>query len=470
MDSSLQKVLADVKRRIVPTPKERQFMTRLSQRLKGELEEILAARAIEADVSIQGSVARDTWLHEEHDLDIFARFPEKVDRGEWTGKFLPAVRKGFKRYRKVERYAEHPYLELWVDHDVRVNIVPCYAVEKGRWKSATDRSPYHTEYMQTHLTRELRDEARMLKKFMKGIRVYGAEIRIGGFSGMLVETLTLKFRSFVETLKQASQWKGSVFIDIENGSAHPRFESGFVVVDPVDPGRNLAAAVRPDKMWSFVVAAREFLKRPHLSFFYPTYPKPRTKNQFLRKLRGPRHDIVVVRFPHPRLVLDVLWGQLFSLERVLVRLAERTEFGVIRSEVWSNEDSLSAIIMEVDNAVLPPVQFHAGPPVSRAEESDTFLARHLGAPTTIKGPWLSQGRWVVEKRREVSTIEELLKRSLRDHKFGFTVPKQMEKSFRRGARVLVNKEAMSLLSEPGFGDALWEFLDGRPLWLRSVRS
>ncbi len=469
MDSPLQKILADVKRRIVPTPQERQFMTRLSQRLKGELEEILAARAIEADVSIQGSVARDTWLHEEHDLDIFARFPEKVDRGEWTEKFLPAVRKGFKRYRKVERYAEHPYLELWVDHDVRVNIVPCYAVDKGRWKSATDRSPYHTEYMQTHLAPELRDEARMLKKFMKGIRVYGAEIRIGGFSGMLVETLTLKFRSFVETLKQASQWKGFVFIDIENGSPR-KFESGFVVVDPVDPDRNLAAAVRPDKMWSFVAAAREFLMRPRFAFFYPPNPKPRTKNEFVRKLKGPRHDIVVVRFPHPRLVLDVLWGQLFSLERVLVRLAERSGFGVIRWEVWSSEDSLSAIMMEVDSAVLSPVQFHAGPPVSRAEESDAFLARHLGARTTVTGPWLSQGRWVVEKRREVSTIEELLRRSLRDPKFGLTTPKQMEKSFRRGARVLVNEEAMSLLSEPGFGDALWEFLDGRPLWLRSLRS
>jgi tRNA nucleotidyltransferase (CCA-adding enzyme) len=464
---SLQNVLFQVKRRIVPTLEERKLMENLSERLKDELERILNSDQIQAKVSVQGSMARDTWLSGEHDLDLFAEFPENTDRREWTANFIPAVRRGFRRYRKVERYAEHPYLELLADDEVRVNIVPCYQVERGRWKSATDRSRYHSEYMRSHLTEELRNEARLLKKFLKGIRTYGAEIRIGGFSGMLVETLTLHFRSFVGTLQQASSWKEPVFIDLEKNSTPRKFDSEFVVVDPVDPGRNLASAVRPDRMWSFVAAAREFLKSPQLSFFYPPKARARSRREFLSRMKGPHYDLVAIQFPHPRLVLDVLWGQLFSLQRALLGLFERNEFHAVRSEVWSDESRLSVVLMEIEAAVLPSAQFHKGPPVPRQAESEQFLARHLGAKNTVRGPWLAGARWAVEKKREDASVKDLLKTALGDGRYGLSVPKQLDASFHRGARALVNEEVMSLFRQPGFGEALWDFLDGRPEWLRT---
>ena len=467
MGPPLLKILSEVKRRIVPTLEERKLMASRSDQLKGELERILASSQIQARVSVQGSVAHDTWLSREHDLDLFAEFPETTDRREWTAKFIPAVRKGFRRYRKVERYAEHPYLELLADGEVRVNIVPCYRVERGRWKSATDRSPYHSEYMRSHLTGELRNEARLLKKFLKSIRAYGAEIRVGGFSGMLVETLILQFRSLDQALQHASAWKESVFIDLEKSSTPRKFDSRLVVVDPVDPERNLASAVRPDKMWSFVAAAREFLKTPQLSFFYPPKARARSRSEFLGRVKGPHYDLVAVQFPHPRLVLDVLWGQLFSLQRALLGLFERNEFHAVRSEVWSDESRLSVVLMEIEAAVLPSAQFHKGPPVSRQAESEQFLARHLGAKNTVRGPWLAGDRWAVEKKREDASVKDLLKTALGDGRYGLSVPKQLDASFHRGARALVNEEVMSLFRQPGFGEALWDFLDGRPGWLRT---
>ncbi len=466
MDSRLQEILLQVKDKIAPTLAERNLIARLSGQLKDELESILASNRIQAEVSIQGSVAHDTWLQGEHDLDIFARFPENTDRREWTKKFLPLVRKGFKQYRKIERYAEHPYLELLADHKTRVNIVPCYAVEKGRWKSATDRSPHHSEYLQAHLTDDLRDEARLLKKFLKGINAYGAEIRVGGFSGMLVETLTLQFRSFVETLRQASVWKSPVFIDVENHSSPRKFGSDFVVVDPVDPGRNLAAAVERDKMWSFVGASRNLLESPRLSFFYARKQTPRKRNWLLRRLNDSHYDIVAVSFPHPQLVLDVLWGQLLSLKRALVSLAERYEFQVVRSEVWSDENRLSAVLIEVTHAMLPPVRVHNGPPVSRPDESNQFLSRHLGSRDTVNGPWISGGRWMVEKKRRVSSVKGLLKVALHDKSLGLTIPRQLDPLFRRKAQVLVNREILTLLQLPRFAEVLADFLDGRPVWLK----
>src|SRR5262249_49282481 len=143
---------------------------------------------------------------DEGDLDVFASFPVDLEREYWESKVLPALKKRLSEYNIVERYAEHPFLELEVDQ-VRVNIVPCYRVEQGKWQSATDRTPFHTAYMRQHLTDRLRLDIRILKKFMKGVGVYGAEIRVGGFSGMLVETLILRYGSFLETLSHFADWR-----------------------------------------------------------------------------------------------------------------------------------------------------------------------------------------------------------------------------------------------------------------------
>src|SRR5437667_1775394 len=136
-------------------------MVRLSQVVRSKVEEILQSSQIQAEVTLQGSFARDTWISGEADLDIFARFSATMEREEWVEKVLPTIRKGLSRYRVIERYAEHPFLEFHVEN-VRVNVVPCYDVKKGEWKSATDRSHYHTEYMQGHLTHARPLDARIL--------------------------------------------------------------------------------------------------------------------------------------------------------------------------------------------------------------------------------------------------------------------------------------------------------------------
>ncbi len=449
-------------------------MVKLSNQLREKVEKILSTENIKANVSVQGSVARDTWLSREADLDIFACFPPDVERVEWRERVLPTLRRGLSRYEIIERYAEHPFLEFYVG-SIGVNVVPCYAVERGKWKSATDRTPYHTEYMRSKLTSELRVEARLLKRFMKGIGVYGAEIRVGGFSGMLAETLILNYKSLVYTLKEASRWTGRFLIDIEdsqNIQGKPegrKFNSPFVVVDPVDPCRNLAAAVREERLWSFVAAGREFLKSPTLSFFYPPKARRPAKSMLAKQVKESGRGLVAILFTHPPMVVDVLWGQLLRLERSVVSLMERYEFRVVTSRVWSNDKRLSAILFQVDRVFLPPVQLHQGPPVWRVEESNAFLERYSGAKDTIRGPWLTSGRWIVERRRKFSSIAELVKRAPRDRKLGFSVPQQLEAGFRR-AKVLLNKDALSLYGEEGFPESFWDFLDGRVSWLTTVQA
>jgi tRNA nucleotidyltransferase (CCA-adding enzyme) len=470
MPNSIQTVLDQVARKIVPNDHEKERMSQLAERLKHQVQSILDEAEFRGNVSIQGSYARDTWLSGEADLDLFASFPPTMDRLEWTERVLPAIRAGINA-KPIDRYAEHPYLEFHID-GIRVNVVPCYSVEKGQWKSATDRTPYHTEYMTKHLTPELRLEARLLKRFMKGIRSYGAEIRVGGFSGMLVETLILYYQSFLETLVRVSKWKPIIFLDLEQPSSNQdsrsrEFGSPLVVVDPVDPNRNLSAAVRNDKLWGFVAASRELQSNPGTWYFFPTKLLPRTKTQFAKLIERQRRDIVAVSFEHARIVPDVLWGQLLKTEKSLKELMARHDFLPVRSMVWSDEDRSSAILVELEGSTLPEVRLREGPPVSKMDDSQAFLDRHLKARDTIRGPWIEDHRWVVDKQRRILTIGQLVMAALEDPRLGLTVPENLKGPIRQKVRVLESRKILTLLGREGFDQALSEFLAAKPVWLKT---
>jgi tRNA nucleotidyltransferase (CCA-adding enzyme) len=470
----LTTLLDSVASRVTPGQQERDFMDGLASKLTEKVGKILSGSGFKADVSVQGSVAKDTWLHREGDLDIFASLPTDLERGEWEDRVLPVLRKGLSEYSLLERYAEHPYLEFETNK-VRVNVVPCYNVKQGNWKSATDRTPFHTTYMREHLNDQLKREVRILKKFMKGVGVYGAEIRVGGFSGMLVETITLRYGSFVKILESAMTWRTGSVIEVEPSGREEeqlrrKFDSPLIVVDPVDPNRNLAAAVRTDKLWEFVAIARQFTSVPAFSYFYPGRPRQRSRKQLLRRLSQSQSDYVVVVFPHSHVVLDILWAQLYSLEKSLVGLAERHEFQVLRSGVWGDAEKISGIILVVESAQLPESQIHLGPPVERKQESEMFLERHVKARDTLSGPWISGNRWMVEKRRPFQSLPQLIVAAAKDPKLGLAVPAQLEQCFRKKVRMLQNEKTLFLSKMPEFAETLWRFMDGKPDWLKTRDS
>jgi tRNA nucleotidyltransferase (CCA-adding enzyme) len=467
-------ILQQVAKKIVPSDQEEEKTVGLSQAIQREVEDVLATSGIQAKVSPQGSFARGTWLSHEADLDIFARFPATMERDEWVEKVLPTLRKYFSRYRVIERYAEHPFLEFRVN-GVRVNIVPSYDVKKGEWKSATDRTAYHTEFMQTHLTPDLRREARLLKKFAKGIGTYGAEIKIGGFSGMLIDTLVLYYHSFMETLRHASSWNKGTSLEIgkPEGIVSPKEKDpnvDLVVIDPVDPNRNLAAAVRPDKLWSFVAAGRQFLRNPGLWYFFPPEFKPKTRQQFAKRIDDTHHEILAITFKHPVSVPDVLWGQLKKLERSMVDTMAREQFSPYRSALWSDETRESAILFEAGLTTLPAVRLQKGPPVSKSEDSVSFLEKHLKARDTARGPWIEADRWMVERKRGILSIRDLVKAAAREEAYGLSLPKQLGESFRKSVKVLQDREVLLLLGRKGFDKSLWEFLEAKPSWLKTGPS
>ena len=60
----------------------------------------------------------------------------------------------------------------------------------------------------------------------------------------------------------------ATYIDLE-GNGKKTHDEPLIVVDPVDPNRNVAAALTLDKMLQFAAVSQTFLKEPGLDFFFP---------------------------------------------------------------------------------------------------------------------------------------------------------------------------------------------------------
>ena len=468
----LEEIRAEVLRRVTPSSEERKRVLELAEGLKQRVREASEEAGVEAEVKVEGSVAKDTWLSEEPDIDIFMRVPTTMPREAFRTICLEIARRATKGFKQVERFAEHPYLEAIIN-DVTVNIVPCYRVKRGKWISATDRTPFHTDYIKLLLNEPLQGEVRLLKKFMKGIGVYGAEIRVGGFSGYLCELLTLHYGSFDETLRSIADWRERRIIDHEGYYAGRKnevkkiFEEELVVVDPVDRGRNVAAAVRKERLDEFIVAAREFLKSPHLRFFYPDEVEAFDAEKLVQAITTRGSTIVFVRFGRVKAVADVLWGQLYKSQRSLRKMLQQHDFNILRDRAWSDEEDLNVLLFEVERRLLPPIKRHLGPPIEKKVECEKFLRKHLKAPHTISGPRVEEGRWVVEIQRKYMDIVDLLNVKLKDGGRRIGVADFISQTIANTLEILVNKEVLGLYSaSPEFAKFLTEYLEGKPRWLR----
>jgi tRNA nucleotidyltransferase (CCA-adding enzyme) len=394
--------------------------------------------------------------------------PTSIPRKHFGTVALRIAKNAAGSYEQIERFAEHPYLQLIVE-DYRVDIVPCYDTKLGEWKSATDRTPYHTDYIKKHLDKDLLGEVRLLKKFMKGTGVYGAEIKIGGFSGYLCELLIMKYRSFAQTIEAFAHYNKRVIVDIENQYANRErdlsllFPEPMVIIDPVDKGRNVASPVQPQKLYEFVGAARAFLKKPSMIFFYPPQTNALPIVELQRELVNRSSALVFLVMDQASTVPDVLWGQLYRTKRALRKLIELNDYYILKDTVWSNEKTASIFIFELEQQFLSNVKKHLGPPLEREVECENFLAKYANSKTVISGPYLEDGRWIVEVPRKTTDVVVLLKEKLADGGKNAGVADLIAESISKKVKIAVNAEISEVYVENGdFAMFLTDFVFGKP--------
>jgi tRNA nucleotidyltransferase (CCA-adding enzyme) len=451
--------------KVVPDKNERGRLDRFRSRVEDGLSKLLTERGFRAIAEVHGSAVRDTWLACERDIDVFI-----ILDGDYRREILPQVLDVVKEYVGegwVAAYAEHPYIRAVVD-EFNVDFVPCFRIDpKGGLVSATDRTPLHTGFVLEKLMPGDSDEVRLLKRFMKGVGVYGAEVRVGGFSGYLCELLVIRFGSFMKVLKEAVKWSRGEVLDFggsDLGDLGGRPSASLIVVDPVDAYRNVASAVSETSLWTFVAAAKAFLNEPRVSFFYPEEPQNEV-SELLEVLVSFRSRLLFVLVDDEDVVVpDVLWGQLYKTKKALVEFLRGADFKVVRDGVWSDETSRHLFVFKLESDILGSSKRRMGPPVRIVEDGIRFVEAHLHAEDTVSGPWIEGDRWWVEKLRPVRDARILIESVLEDGGRSVGVSKNLAILIKESSRVLAGDEIGEFL-EPGLSLFLYRFLRDKPVWL-----
>ncbi|ADV64892.1 CCA tRNA nucleotidyltransferase [Desulfurococcus mucosus] len=378
---------------IKPSKEEYLHVLGVYETIAGTLKKVLSEHGVEAEVTLQGSIAHDTWLSGDRDMDIFVLYPESWSIEELKTKGFKLIVEAAGRLGGYElRYAEHPYVRVRVS-DVEADIVPAFNIsDPARVRTAVDRTPFHTRFVREKLTPEMRDQARLLKKFMKGINVYGAEVKTKGFSGYAVELLIAKYGSLRRVLEEASQWNPPVYIDtlgVDKGfwkEFRRKYPDSVVYMpDPVDPMRNVTANVSLKSLSTLTLASRCYMANPSPVFYGLGSRQPQPE-ELAGRLAG-RCIVLVEYVLNEKLPPDVVWGELNRVRDALVKLLHNMGFHVIDSSPWSDEDKYSAILVELEACNLPVYRHYTGPATRFGERALSFISKHLASGV---GLWIDE--------------------------------------------------------------------------------
>jgi tRNA nucleotidyltransferase (CCA-adding enzyme) len=383
-----------------PTQEERDHVCGIAKRLIASIEQSGKAQAM-----VVGSIARHTWVRGDRDLDVFMLFDPTLPREELELQGLALARStaGAFTDRFHEKYAEHPYINANIDN-VDVDLVPCYNVDSAtKIQSAVDRTPFHTRYI-TDKINGLIDDVLLLKRFTKAGGIYGSDQMTEGFSGYLCELLVLYYGGFTPLLEAASGWRPHLVIDIERHAAK-EFEEPLVVIDPVDPRRNVSAAVSLDRMAGFVELARGYLESPSAAFFASPPERCILKKELAAIIRQRKTFLYAIVFTTPPYIPEVVVPQLKRSMLSVNELLGRNGFTVHHAH-YDMQPERCMFLFELLVKELPSVRRHAGPPLWNTANADKFRKKHLAERTA--GPYIDEGRYEMEVPREYTTPKSLL--------------------------------------------------------------
>jgi len=433
MNNLLQTVL----KRIKPTKTEKTKQQKLATQI---MEKINIMKGGHLNVELVGSNARDTHLQKDNDLDIFVFFPPDMLRDEFEKQGLKVGKSIFRGHKWEKAYSEHPYIR-GVIQGFDVEIVPAYKIrETSNMRSAVDRTSFHNKYLLGKLNPKLCNEVRLLKQFLKGIKAYGADLKVSSVPGYVTELLIINYGSFIKTIKAIAKWQDQEIIDIEKQlskeEAGKKFDSSLIIVDPVDRNRNVAAALSENQYARMVAASRQFLEKPSSKFFFGKKTKPLDFSKAKKLIE--KEGLITVQIGYPKKELpDVLWGQIRRLSKKITSALEQKDFTILRSEEWSDEQKEIIMVFDLEANRLEKARKRIGPHVTNEEHSKQFLKAHKKA---LSGPRIEKGRWVVEIEREhwlaTQYIKELFKKLKKSEKAG------IKKALNKKAKVLSDKEVL----------------------------
>ncbi|MDX1533052.1 MAG: CCA tRNA nucleotidyltransferase, partial [Nitrosopumilaceae archaeon] len=330
-----------------------------------------------------------------------------------------------KKFNPYVRFSEHPYVEAKIK-GTKVNVVPCYIVEKGKWKSSADRTQFHTKFMLENLSGSMKNNVRLLKQFLKNNGIYGAEISQQGFSGYVSEVLVWNYGSFEGVIKAMSKIKPGEVI----GKASKKFDTPITIVDPIDSQRNLAAAISNENIGKFVLLCRNFVKKPSMAYF---------KQRKIRSSKSLLENCVVLNFKYKPRSPDIIWGQIKRASNAISTQLELSGFEVIRSKAYTDEKNDAFLIFLLESPLISKYYVKEGPEFFNADDSGGFVIKN---EKTSLSMWVGKNKKInaLEKRAE-NDCKKFLRNVISKGLDKSGIPKGIKSDIQKGYKISDGRKA-----------------------------
>lgn len=372
-----EKIKEQVLEKVTPSKEEIQKENELAERI---IKKINKYKGKHIQALLAGSLSRNTHLKGDKDIDIFILFDKKLDRKEFVKEGLKIAKKISGKNWEID-YGEHPYVKTELQGH-KVELIPSYKIASTKeMLSSVDRTPFHTSFVQEKIKEKQRNEVRLLKKFLKGISCYGAELKVQGFSGYLTELLILKYSTFENALKKASKWKEGKVLSLteryskrEEKELAKKFHSPLIFLDPTDDRRNVAAAVSKETFEEFKKKAKKFIKKPVITFFFPKPIKILSKTEFKKKIQ--KRNLILITTTYEKIHEDVTFGQLRNFLNKLEKELKKNDFTFLKGKFWSDEKKRMIVLVEVKEKRLEKEKLVKGPPAKMKEHVEKFKEKH----------------------------------------------------------------------------------------------
>lgn len=420
MDSAklkrINSIIEDVKSRVRPDNSILKNVDLVVKKINDAIKEL----GIDAKCMKGGSIAKNTFLKHDHDVDLFVRFALKYPDEKLSDMLQEVLKKAFTKnsIRKIRRiHGSRDYYQfalMGIDYE----IIPVLKIHKSNLhesKNITDFSPLHVEWtgskIMTHP--ELADEIRVAKQFCKANGVYGAESYINGFSGHIVDILVIHYGSFLSLVKKFASieeisLQKPIIIDTDNLLRDPIKQlnkskiTPLIIIDPIQSERNAAAALSKEKLMMFIDSCKRFLDSPSEDFFkIKRFNLEKKISELKRSIK--KSKIIVIKISTLDGSKDIVGTKVYKVYEELIKQLLLNDFKVLDS-AWDFdfEKRNSFIIYVFEKGRLSDSVERQGPPLSAKGDVQKFMEKHK--TTKVKG-----NRIYATVKRKYVTPEKLLK-------------------------------------------------------------
>jgi len=206
-------------------------------------------------------------------------------------------------------------------------------------------------------------------------------------------------------LAAARKWKDKQIIDPERyyKRKNPLLElnksktlSPLILIDPVQPSRNVTAALSEEVFRIFTKAAARFLDKPSKNFFSI---KMATKKELIRTLNN-KSTLLILDILPKKDKTDVMGAALLNRYNLLKTNLQNNEFKINKSSwQWSGNSAMFWFIISKKNPSI--YDERKGPRISDKANSLRFKAKH-------KRTYTKKGRLYATTKRKFPTPQKLV--------------------------------------------------------------